>query len=380
MRSDPTCARPRHGRRAPVAALTAVLLVAVGCGAPEQKPVVFGLAGPFQTEYGASMQQGAELARRDINQAGGIRKRVLEFRVVDDAADPDSAMRVAESLFRDPAVVAVVGHVNSSTTEQVASTYDRGLPAVATSATSAEVSHLGDWVFRVAPSDSDNSVALARFAHRLGLPSAILFQNEDYGRGLSDGFRAAMLDAGGRVVESDPYLPDAQDLTPYLERMKVRGVKLVFIAGLQDDAARIIRQAHAVGLDARFLGGDGVEGLVRKGPEFDGTMVGLLFHPDASPAAVQFAERFRATFHHEPDSFAALGYDATRLLAVAAQDAGPSRASIRGYLARVGRKDGKPAFEGVTGTIRFDANGDPVKKEFRVGTMRAGSIVLDGEG
>jgi branched-chain amino acid transport system substrate-binding protein len=380
MSPDPKCARPRHGRRAPVAALTAFLLAAAACSEPERKPIVFGLAGPFRTEYGVSMQQGAELARRDINQAGGIRNRLLEFRVVDDAADADSASRVAESLFRDPAVVAVVGHANSSTTVQAAGTYDRGLPAVATSATSPEISRLGDWVFRVAPSDSDNSVQLARFAHRLGLPTGILYQNEDYGRGLADGFRRAMLDAGGRVLETDPYLPETQDLAPYLERMKTRGVKLVFIAGMQADAARIIRQAHAVGLDARFLGGDGLERLARKGPEFEGTMLGLLFHPDASPAAGQFADRFRAAFHHEPDSFAALGYDATRLLAVAAAEGGPSRASIRGYLARVGREGGKPAYEGVTGTIRFDENGDPVKKEIRVGSMRAGKIILDGEG
>jgi branched-chain amino acid transport system substrate-binding protein len=374
------CARTRRRRRAPVAALIAFLLAAAACGEPEQKPIVFGLAGPFRTEYGTSMQQGAELARRDINQAGGIRNRLLEFRVVDDAADADSASRVAGSLFRDPAVVAVVGHVNSSTTVQAASIYDRGLPAVATSATSPEISRLGDWVFRVAPTDSDNSVQLARFAHRLGLPSGILYQNEDYGRGLADGFRKAMLEAGGRVLESDPYLPETQDLSPYLERMKARGVKLVFVAGLQADAARIIRQAHTVGLDAQFLGGDGLEGLARKGPEFEGTMFGLLFHPDASPAAGQFADRFRAAFHHEPDSFAALGYDATRLLAVAAAEAGPSRAAIRAYLARAGREGGKPAYEGVTGTIRFDANGDPVKKEFRVGSMRAGKIVLEEEG
>jgi branched-chain amino acid transport system substrate-binding protein len=374
------CVRSRHGRHAPVALLATLLLAACGGQQEEPKPIVFGLAGPFRTEYGTSMQEGAELARRDINQAGGIRNRLLEFRVGDDAADPDSAMRVAESFYRDPEVVAVVGHVNSGTTVQAAGTYDRGLPAVATSATSPEVSRLSDWVFRVAPSDSDNSVQLARFAHRLGLPSAILFQNEDYGRGLADGFLAAMQEAGGRVLESDPYLPQTQDLTPYLERMKARGVKLVFIAGLQDDAARIIHQAHEVGLEARFLGGDGLEGLVRKGPEFDGTMVELLFHPDASPAAGQFADRFRAVYHREPDSYAALGYDATRLLAIAAAEAGPSRAAIRAYLARVGREGGKPPYEGVTGTIRFDRNGDPVKKEFRVGSLRAGTIVLDGEG
>jgi branched-chain amino acid transport system substrate-binding protein len=341
---------------------------------------VFGLAGPFQKEYGASMRQGAELARRDINQAGGIRGRLLEFRAVDDAADPDSAMRVAEVLFRDREVVAVVGHVNSGTTVQAAETYERGLPAVATSATSPEVSRLGEWIFRVAPSDSSNSVELARFAHRLDLPSGVLYENEDYGRGLADGFRTALRAAGGRVLEVDPYLPETADLSPYLERMKMRGVRLVFLAGLQADAARIIRQAHAVGLDARFLGGDGVEGLANKGPEFDGTMVGLLFHPDASTASTHFAERFRAAYHREPDSFAALGYDATRLLARAAKEAGPKRSAIRGYLAGLGRSGGANAYEGVTGTIRFDENGDPVAKDFHVGSMKSGKITLEGEG
>lgn len=326
------------------------------------------------------MRQGAELARRDINQAGGIRGRLLEFRAVDDAADPDSAMRVAEVLFRDAEVVAVVGHVNSGTTVQAAETYQRGLPAVATSATSPEVTRLGEWIFRVAPSDSANSVGLARFARGLDLPSGVLYQNEDYGRGLADGFRSALQAAGGRVLEVDPYLPETADLSPYLERMKMRGVRLVFLAGLQADAARIIRQAHEVGLDARFLGGDGVEGLASKGPEFDGTMVGLLFHPDASTASAHFAERFRAAFHREPDSFAALGYDATRLLATAAEAAGPRRSSIREYLARLGREGGTPPYEGVTGTIRFDANGDPVAKDFHVGSMKSGRITLEGEG
>jgi branched-chain amino acid transport system substrate-binding protein len=326
------------------------------------------------------MRQGAELARRDINQAGGIRGRLLEFRAVDDAADADSAMRVAETLFRDDEVVAVVGHVNSGTTVQAAETYERGLPAVATSATSPEISHLGDWIFRVAPSDSSNSVELARFARRLDLPSGVLYQNEDYGRGLAEGFRSALLAAGGKVLEMDPYLPETADLSPYLERMKRRGVRLVFLAGLQADAARIIRQSHEVGLDARFLGGDGVEGLSNKGPEFDGTMVGLLFHPDASAVSSHFAARFRAAFHREPDSFAALGYDATRLLAEAADAAGPRRSAIRDYLARLGQEGGPPAYEGVTGTIRFDGNGDPVAKDFHVGSMKSGRITLEGEG
>lgn len=338
-------------------------------------PVVLGVAGPFGTTYGASMRQGAELAAREVNANGGIRSRPLELRFLDDAADPDVAVKVAEEFFDDSEVVAVVGHVNSGAMVNAASVYEQGLPAVATSATSEIISGLGDWIFRVAPSDSANSVDLARIAREAGVPAAVLYENEDYGRGLAEGFRAALAGSGGRVVSVDPYLPTTDDLRPYLQRMRERGVGLVFVAGLENDAARIIRQAHEVGLEARFLGGDGMEGLVTMGPEFDETLVGVLFHPDASPRSAAFAAQFRAAYGREADSFAALAYDATRLVAEAAREAGPDRIAIRDYLAGVGR-EGAPPYEGVTGTIRFDANGDPVDKEFAVGEIHQGRIRL----
>lgn len=369
---------PRRLHRAPVA-LVLALAVLAGCNRSDE-PVVFGLAGPFRTPYGASMRLGAELAAKEINAENGIRGRRLVLRAADDAENPDSAYRAADGFFNDPEVVAVVGHVNSSTTVHAASVYQRGLPAVATSATSPEISRLGEWVFRVASSDSSNAVELARLARRIDRPTAVLYQNEDYGRGLARSFQTAFLASGGRVLESDPYLSSTADLTPFLARMRERGVKLVFLAGLEEDAARIIRQARAVGLDARFVGGDGVEGLVNMGSDFDGTLVGLLYHADSSPQARDFAKRFRAAYQREPDSFAALAYDATRLLARAARQEGAKRESIQRFLAEVGSDpEANPAFEGVTGRIRFDANGDPTDKGFAVGVIRGGKIIPNSE-
>ncbi|CAN5742313.1 ABC transporter substrate-binding protein [soil metagenome] len=353
-----------------------LMLITAACGG-DSGPVVFGAAAPLEATYGASMRHGAELAQQEINAAGGIRGRPLEFRFRDDAADPQAAPAIAEAFLQDPAVVAVVGHVNSGTMTAAAYIYQQGLPAVATSATSPGISRLGDWIFRVASSDSANAVALARHARGFETPTAVLYENDDYGRGLAESFRSALAGAGSRLVQMDPYLESTEDLSPYLRRLQHHNTGLVFIAGLEDGAARIIRQAQQIGLDARFLGGDGVEGLVDMGPEFDGTRVGLLFHPDASPAARAFADRFRAAYGREPDSFAALGYDATHLLAKAANDAGPNRRAIRSYLAAVGRQGGRPAFEGATGTIRFDGNGDPEGKAFAVGVIRNGTIQLD---
>jgi branched-chain amino acid transport system substrate-binding protein len=269
-------------------AASSLILLLTACGGSDV-PVVFGAAAPLEASYGASMRQGAELAQQEINDAGGIRGRPLELRFRDDRADPQVAPGIAEAFFQDPQVVAVVGHVNSGTMTAAAFIYQQGLPAVATSATSPGISRLGEWIFRVASSDSANAVALAQHARGFATPTAVLYENDDYGRGLADSFRSALAGAGTRVVQSDPYLDTTEDLTPYLQRLRRHNTGLVFIAGLEEGAARIIRQAREVGLEARFLGGDGVEGLVEMGSEFDGTRVGLLFHPDATPAARAFA-------------------------------------------------------------------------------------------
>ena len=287
-----------------------------------------------------------------------------------------AAHTAAEALLADPAVVGVVGHVNSATMLGAGPVYDRGLPAVATSATSSRISALGDWVFRVAPSDSSTAIALARAAGANGGPISILYENEEYGRGLAEAFRTAAEAEGGTIVGADPYLAATTDLRPYLERMRARSVEVVLLAGLPEDAARIIDQAAEVGLDAVFIGGDGIEGLVDRGDAYDGVRVGVLFHPDTGPDAAAFTSRFRAAFGRDPDSYAALGYDATRLLAAAALAGGATRAGIRDHLGSVGR-NGTPAFDGVTGPIRFDAAGDPMAKPSPVATIRSGRLVLD---
>jgi branched-chain amino acid transport system substrate-binding protein len=139
-------------------------------------------------------------------------------------------------------------------------------------------------------------------------------------------------------------------------------VRLVFVAGLDAAAGRIITQARGVGMDARFIGGDGLEPLVEMGAHFNGTMVGVLYHPEMSPAARQFATAFRAKFRREPDSSAATAYDAVQLIARALREGSTSRSAIREYLEQVGRNGGSPALAGVSGPVAFDANGDPVGK------------------
>ena len=378
----------RPPRPVRIAVCLAVLAAAAACaragGGGGGDPLVLGLAIPLtDTEgkpdvYGVRSRMGADLAVEELNAANAFGGRQLVLRLVNDKGDTETAIAVADSLVNDPAVLAVVGHVYSGATIKAAQRYQGALPAVATSATSPEISRLGDWIFRVASSDSANAVALARAAQGMGRRVAILYSNDDYGQGLARNFASALQAGGGALAGMDPFLDGMEDFTPYLLRMKARGVDLVFVAGLQDAAALAITQAQQVGLAARFVGGDGIEGLAGMGPRYDGTGVGVLFHGQMSDSARAFVQRYRARYREDPDSQAALAYDAVRLLARALAAGHRDPASIRAWLAGVGREggDGSPAFEGVAGSVAFDENGDPVNKRFTMGVIQGGTIAL----
>lgn len=382
---EPRASRPavRVHRLAPLAALGLVAACGAIPGGGGGDALVLGLAIPLTDAqgrpdvYGVSSQKGAALAVEELNAANAFgRGRTLSLRTVDDKGDGEVAIQVAAQLVEDREVIGVVGHAYSGATIQAAQRYEGHLAAVAITATSPEISKLGDWIYRVASSDSANAVALAQRARSMGQRIAVLYSNDDYGQGLARTFVTALRQANVQVAGMDPFLDDTEDFTPYLRRMSGRGVDLVFLAGLQDPAARAITQAQQVGLTARFIGGDGVEGLMGMGPQFDGTTVGILFHPEMSDSSRAFVQRYRKRYGEDPDSQAALAYDAVRLLAGALQAGHRDRESVRAWLQGVGQEGGAPAFEGVAGRVAFDKNGDPVNKRFPMGVIQGGRIVL----
>ncbi|HET7229421.1 MAG TPA: ABC transporter substrate-binding protein [Longimicrobium sp.] len=361
-----------------------IALVSAGC-TKKADPLWLGLQIPLTDGegkpdlYGQLSQMGARMALDEINANGGIGGRPLQLRQVNDKGDDSTAIGVADSLANDGRILAVAGPIYSSTTVASAQVYENaGVPTVATSATSPAISGLGPYTFRVASSDSANAVALAAAARRTGLRTAVLYSNENYGEGLMRVFDRALHDAGSAPVAEDPYLEDMADFRPYLLRLKARGAQMVFIAGVDQGARTLIPQAREVGLNARFMGGDGLEALKEDGSHYEGTMIGVLFHPDASARAKAFDTAFRARWKREPDSSAALAYDAVYLLARALRDGARTRQDVRRYLERVGREGGSPRYDGVAGPVAFDPNGDPQGKTCVIGTVHAGKIVLGG--
>jgi len=351
-----------------------MLLVAcaVSACAHDSATYTIASASPSNEAYGLMARQGTELAVDVINKRGGIRSHRLTLVRVDDEGTGAKAATVAQELVNTDSVLAVVGHANSSATVAAARVYDGQLAAVSPSASSPEITGLSTWLFRVIPSDSANGIELARFATKLGHKRvAMLYENNSYGRGLADSFRRAF---AGEVISADPVAVDGKEVEPYLAYLKRHEPGLIFVAGSDGSGLEILREARRQGLKSDFLGGDGWAGITSDTAASEGVYVGAPFSADdPRPEVREFVQAFRAKFGREPNSFAALAYDATMVIAQAIERAGPDRSAIRDYL---GSMRESSAYRGVTGQIAFQPTGDIVAKTMSMTRVSRGSLVL----
>ena len=358
-----------------------IALALAACSRPTG-PIALGLAGPFSQPRGASMLRAAQLAVNQINANRGIRGRKVELRILDDSGNEDTAVRVAEQLYADPAVVAVVGHLSSGASLAAARVYGGGAtptPMISPSASSPDLSGISPYVFRVCPSDLQHGPQLARFAWQtLGARRAgIIYLNNDYGRGVRRTFAAEFARLGGTVLEADPYIPATPSLEPYFSRMRRSGADVLLLAAERPGAELALREMRSLGLRWPVLGGDALTGIEADGALAEGIRLSSAYLPDRRDERnVTFvADYARAFPGQRPDHRGAGTYDIVLLLARAIERAGADRRAIRDYLARVGR--GQAAFEGVTGTIAFDGKGDAAGKTAVIGVVRNGRLVTE---
>lgn len=342
-----------------------------------------GLAGPFSQPRGASMQHAAELAVKEINARGGVRGRQLALRIMDDSARPDVAIRIARALVDDPSVVAVIGHLTSGTSLAAGRVYGearRPVVMISPSASSPDLSGVNPYVFRICPTDLSHGAQLARFARQtLGARRiGVIYVDDDYGRGLRLSFAAEFRRLGGEVVEEDPALSTTPSLEPYLSRLRQNGgVDAVMLATERGGAELALRDMVRIGVRWPALGGDALTGIETAGPIAEGVRLSTAYLVDRPGVRNdRFVEAYGRSYPDErPDHRGAGAYDIVQLLASVVTDVGTDRRVIRDRVARIGMD--APAFEGVTGTIAFDARGDVPAKSVVIGAVRSGRLVTE---
>ena len=293
---------PLSGRLTLIAPRVGALLLAagltLGCPAARRAVVRVGVAGSFSDPIGLPMKQAAELAAEEINAAGGINGARLELVIRDDYADPDSAVFVASDLY-DSDVSAVVGHLFSGMTLAAAPVYNGGrdpVVAISPSSSSPEVTAAGNYTFRICPSDLAHGTVLAHWIRdRLHLThGAVLYLNDQYGRGIRQTFVSEFERLGGDLQAIDPYLGDRPDVGAYLDRLAKERPEFLVVAGNRSEAEEILRQARKRGLTMPVLGGDGLEGIQEAGALAEGVYLSSPYFP-AIPTESnrRFVEAFR---------------------------------------------------------------------------------------
>ena len=372
------------------AALAAAVFIAglSGCtsgnsgNSASKGPIKIGLAAPLtgaSAQDGISIKNGAQIAIDRINADGGIDGRLVELEVMDDKTDPKEAAIVANKLAEDKEIVAVVGHFNSSATLAGAPIYNKaGVVEISPGSSSSAVTDAGDYTFRVITTDAFQGQYLAEWAIvESGFEKiAILYENSDYGKGLSDVVVEKAVELGGTIVVNESYLPgETTDFNAILTNVKTAEPDVIFIGGLYNEAALIAKQAKQQGLDVPFMGVDAIysDALIELGGEAaEGILLMGFFHESTSNAVAQeFMAAYQEAHGAFPGTYAAYAYDATLVVLEAIKNVGTDRQAICDYIAAM--KD----FQGATGINTFDENGDVLKDPIKL-VIRDGKFEIYG--
>ncbi|WP_019141668.1 branched-chain amino acid ABC transporter substrate-binding protein [Noviherbaspirillum massiliense] len=346
----------------------AVLWVIAGGVQAQEQVVKIGHVAPISgpiAHLGKDNEYGARMAIDELNAKGvtiGGKKVKFELLAEDDAADPKQGTAAAQKLV-DAKVNGVIGHLNSGTTIPASRIYhDAGIPQISPSATNPKYTQQGfKTAFRVVANDGQLGGTLGRYAVQTlhAKKIAVIDDRTAYGQGVAEEFAKGAKKSGATIVAQQYTNDKATDFNAILTAIKSKNPDVVFFGGMDAVAGPMLRQMKALGINAKFMGGDGVctEALGK----LAGDAVGEDKVVCAEAGGVEEAQKkgmdeFRAAFKKkfgvEVQLYAPYVYDATMVMATAMQKAGS--ADPEKYLPELA----KIQYKGVTGPIAFDSKGD----------------------
>ncbi len=350
----------------------------------DEEEIVIGVIAPVASTFfrsGPPTVEGAALAAKEINAGGGVDlggdRRQIRLVVEDTEDRPETAVSKAFKLIGSDRVAALVGLPVSDSALAVAKVAEEHrVPMISTGSTNPETTRGKSFVFRVIFHDPFQGRVMAEFAHRdLGARKAgVLFDaGSAYSRGLAKEFRAAFERLGGEVAATESTTADDRDASERLLRIRQSGADVLVVPVYPALAPTLMRQARGLGITAPALGGDSWNNLATA--ERSGWSPAYFIDVWAPGVPGAGSRRFLDAYAQEYGkpalNYAALAYDAVFLVARAIEargDAAPE--SIQAGLLAV------DDFAGVTGAIRYDETGDPVRSAVIMRLAEDGSAHL----
>lgn len=355
------------------------VIIAVGCVRKAEQSVNIGVILPMTgpgAAYGRQVWEGIQLCREQINRTGGVGGKTVKLLLEDDQTEPRVGVSTARRLIDIHNVRVIIGALASNVTLAVAPVAERAhVVLMCPGSSSDKISQAGDFVFRIAPTDSYDGVFLAEVASdRLRLRRvAVLYLNNEFGAGLQATFASHFLERGGDIVFSEGFLQGATDFRSQLGKVNVAAADGLFLIANTAENVVVLRQMRELGLRCKVfapstfndpnilkLVPEAAEGVIFSAAGFAGI---------AKEKEVQdFLGLFKKRYGREPTSFAAYGYDALKVLAAVLSKDGDDSTRIKEALYQV--RD----FPGASGRMTFDKNGD-AQRQLSVFVVRDGRFV-----
>ena len=323
--------------------------------------IKIGIAGPKTgpvTQYGDMQFMGAKQAIKDINAKGGVDGKMLEAKEYDDACDPKQAVAVANKVVND-GVKFVVGHLCSSSTQPASDIYeDEGVIMITPAATSPEITARGyKLIFRTIGLDSAQGPAAGNYIADHVKPKivAVLHDKQQYGEGIATAVKQTLEKKGTKVAVFERLNAGDKDLSSIIQKLKQANVDFVYYGGYHPELGLILRQAKEKGLNAKFMGPEGVGNdsisQIAQGAS-EGLLVTLPKSFDTDPANKAIVEEFAKNKQDPTGPFVFPAYSAVEVIA------GGIAAAKSEDTAKVAEAIHAGTFKTPTGDLSFDAKGD----------------------
>ncbi len=361
-----------------IALLVVCSLGISGCAKKDSDTVKIGVIAELTGDVpavGASCKNAAELAVKEINDAGGIqlgdKKFKVELIIEDNAGKADQSASSAQKLITQQNVTAIVGPNASRYALPAAEIAESGKTVLITPWSTAPKATLDSktnaskkYVFRACFIDPFQGGVLAKFAlDNLKLKKAAVLYDvaSEYNKGIAEIFKDIYEKNGGQIVAFETYTTNDKDFSSQLTKIKKAGPDMIFLPNYYSEVPLQIQQAKRLGLNVPFIGSDswGSEELLKLcGKDCEGYYFSTHYAADAAgDVTKKFIAAYKARYNTTPDDVAALTYDSFGLLFQSIKTAGKNdRQAVRDALARI------PQYEGVTGNMQFkEGSGDPVK-------------------
>lgn len=356
-------------------AMTATVLS--GCGksesggsAADAKEITLAFVGPQtgdNAEYGKSMKTAAQIAVDEWNEKGGVIGKKIKLVDYDDANSSEQAASIAEKIVGDKSISAVMGHFSSGVAMTAAEVYqEAGIALVNGSAAHMDYAKIGDAIFRNNAIYTTDANTMLQIMEYLGVKKfGILNPNNDAGISVTSAVEDMMERYGDKypieLVEPQLYEDGTVDFTASVAWFQEQGVEAIYSSGPYSACAPFIQQYRAKDKDVKFVMSAACfsqEFLELAGKDGEGVVIGTSFFYGSEDEKIKsFAEKYTKEYGSEPSTFAAQIYDATYAILYAIEKGeSAERADIVKNLADTD-------FQGVTGKITFDEEGNCLKEQ-----------------